>query len=165
VVWKVCSSLQKVEVVRPQLALAAQDGHCWSVLADCATNGIDDYAGDSDIVADVVVAAAESGEKLKRALIKRAGQGCELAGRARLEVPMDADDGTLMGKKEDEAVSGPLSSRERGGVCMKGVAKGKSRYERTRGGGGGVVVCAAAKGKVQEGGARERMTKGAKGKK
>jgi hypothetical protein len=64
-----------------------------------------DYVGDSDTVA--VVAAAEGEERLKRALIKKADQGCESAERVRLEGPMDAGDDTLKGKRGDDVVSVP----------------------------------------------------------
>jgi len=67
---------------------------------------MNDYGGDSDTVV-VVAAAAESEERLKRALIKKAGQGCESVERVRLEGPMDADGDTSKGKRGDDAVSGP----------------------------------------------------------
>src|SRR5712671_6501988 len=115
---------------QPQLESAAQDGHCSSALADCATTGMDDYVDGSDTVAVAVAAGSE--ERLKRALIKRAGRGCELAGRERLEGLMDADDDTSKGKRGDDAVSGPLSSREIEWVCMKSGKEERS-CERTRG--------------------------------
>ena len=54
------------------------------------------------------VEAVESEEEWPHGtLIKRAGQGCELTARERLEEPMGAGDDELKGKKGDDEVSGP----------------------------------------------------------
>lgn len=87
------------------LAAAATDGQCWSALACAGMRGIDGYG------VDVVVAEGEA-EKLLGTLIKKAGQGCELAEREQQAEPKDADDDMWKGKR-DEPVSGPLSSREK----------------------------------------------------
>jgi len=66
-------------------------------------NETDDY----DCHGAVVGAAESEGEWLYGALIKRASQECELAGRERLEEPMGDGDGESKGKKGDDGVSGP----------------------------------------------------------
>jgi hypothetical protein len=80
--------------------VVGKNGKRLSALACRATGEIDDYAG-----CDIVVENEEGW--MDGVLTKRANQECELAGQARLEVPMGADDGELKGRRGDEGVSEP----------------------------------------------------------
>jgi hypothetical protein len=83
--------------------VVGKSGKRLSALACCATGETDDYTG-----CDIVVVAVEYEEGwMNGALIKRADQECALAGRVRLEEPMDADDGELKGRRGNGGVSGP----------------------------------------------------------